>query len=498
MFCINRLVNMLTVKHIWTLILVTVICGPLLAQNTPTTPEEVDKALETLEPDDPILEALDNMITLEHFKKSPFTVDTSVLNIYKFPKDSVPVYDEEVYKYRLKQLDNKTPFSLVYNEPVKNYIEAYAVRNRQKVSRLLGLGEMYFPMIEEILDRYDMPIELKYLAVVESALNPEARSRSGAVGLWQFLYRTGKLYNLNVTSYIDERRDPYLETIAACEYLTYLYNMFGSWELALAAYNGGPGTLNKAIRRSGGKMNYWALRPYLPRETQGYVPAFIAVNYVMNYASEHNIYPTQPLALSYELDTVHVKEKLTFANLAESLDMSVEDISTLNPRYKKNLIPKSYEHMPVVLPREKVGFFITNEKAIYEMDNPVIATGQSAPETATKEVRHVHRVSRGENLSLIANRYRCTVEELKDWNGLRGTLINEGQRLTVYVNERYVPAKTSASTGGGDGGNYHVIQPGDTLWDIAKRNNLTVDDLVKLNNISKNAPLKVGTKLKVG
>lgn len=469
----------------------------VMAQTTPATLEEVEEALEVLSPDDPILEALDNMITLEHFKKSAFTTDTSILNVYNFPSDSVPVYEDAIYAYRLKELDNKTPFSMVYNQPVRNYIDAYAVRNREKVSRLLGLGEMYFPMMEEILDRYDMPLELKYLAIVESALNPKARSRSGAVGLWQFLYRTGKLYNLNVTSYVDERNDPYLETIAACEYMKYLYNMFGSWELALAAYNGGPGTLNKAIRRSGGKMDYWALRPYLPRETRGYVPAFIAVNYVMNYASEHNIYPTSPLALGYELDTVHVKEKVTFANLARTLDMSAEDIETLNPRYKKQLIPKNPKHMPLVLPREKVGFFITNEAAIYELDNPVLAAGQETAEAVTTEVRHIHRVSRGENLSIIANRYRCTVSELKDWNGIRGTLINEGQRLVVYVNERHVPKDSNTAKSSG-GSNYHTIQPGDTLWDIAKRNNITVDDLLRLNNMSKNEPLKVGARIKIG
>lgn len=450
--------------------------------------------------DDPIIAMLDNMITLEHFKSSSFTTDTSILNVYNFNRDSVPVYTDEVYEYRMKQLNNRSPFNLVYNPAVRNYIDAYAVRHKEKVARLLGKAEMYFPMMEEIMDRYDMPLELKYLAIVESALNPTARSRSGAVGLWQFLYRTGKIYNLNVTSYLDERSDPYLATIAACEYMKYLYNMFGNWELALAAYNGGPGTLNKAIRRSGGKMDYWALRPYLPVETRGYVPAFIAVNYIMNYASAHNIYPQRPLALYYELDTVHVKEKLTFEILSASLDIPMEDLEELNPMYKKQLIPKGYKHMPLVLPREKAGLFVTNEKTIYALTNNPIATDETEA-TEQKEVRHVHRVQRGENLSLIASRYKCTVDDIKVWNDLRSSLINEGQRLVVYAHERHKVSESTASastSSKSSSSQYHTVQPGDTLWGIAKQNNITISELLKLNNMGQNEPLKIGSKLKIG
>lgn len=456
----------------------------------------------TIAEDDPVISMLDNMITLEHFKSSSFTTDTSILNVYNFDRDSVPVYSDEVYAYRMKQLNNRTPFNLVYNQAVKNYIDAYAIKNKQKVAQLLGKAEMYFPMMEEILDRYEMPLELKYLAIVESALSPKARSRSGAVGLWQFLYRTGKIYNLNVTSYIDERSDPYLATIAACEYMKYLYNMFGNWELALAAYNGGPGTLNKAIRRSGGKMDYWALRPYLPVETRGYVPAFIAVNYIMNYASAHNIFPERPLILYYEIDTVHIKEKVTFESLSASLEIPVEHLEDLNPMYKRQLIPKGYKHMPLVLPREKAGLFVTNEEAIYALNNNPVASN-STSQTVQSEVKHIHRVQRGENLSLIASRYKCTVDDIKIWNNLRGSLINEGQKLVVYVNERHKVSESTASSSSSSKSNsgssqYHTVQPGDTLWGIAKQNNITVAELLKLNNMGQNEPLKIGSRLKIG
>lgn len=496
-----RLSHMMTLRKIGLAFMSMGLIGAIILQPS-AIKAQTDEAdsLWTISEDDPIMVMLDNMITLEHFKNSSFTTDTSVLNVYKFHRDSVPVYTDEVYEYRLKQLDNRSPFKLVYNPAVKSYIEAYAVRHKEKVGRMLGKAEMYFPMIEEILDRYEMPLELKYLAIVESALNPKARSRSGAVGLWQFLYRTGKIYNLNVTSYVDERSDPYLATIAACEYLQYLYNMFGSWELALAAYNGGPGTLNKAIRRSGGKMDYWALRPYLPVETRGYVPAFIAVNYIMNYASAHNIYPQRPMALYYELDTVHVKEKLSFETLSSTLDIPVEDLEELNPMYKRQLIPKGYKNMPLILPRDKTGLFLTNEKNIYAINNNPIADANedNASNTEQKEVRHIHKVQRGENLGVIASRYKCTVDDLRVWNDLRGSLINEGQRLTVYVNERHkIPESTTASSSK-SGSNYHTVQPGDTLWGIAKQNNITVAEILKLNNLGKNDPLKIGSRLKIG
>jgi len=239
--------------------------------------------------------------------------DLMAIHIFKFKKtglpknyDStfVPTFEDSIYRKRIAFLDASTPLELDYNPVVRRYIDLYTVRKREQVSRMLGLAQYYFPMFEEVLDKYDMPLELKYLAVVESALNPNAKSRVGATGLWQFMYTTGKIMGLNANSYVDERSDPYRSTIAACEYMTRLYKTFGDWNLVLAAYNSGPGTVNKAIRRSGGKRSYWELRAYLPRETAGYVPAFIAATYTMKYAKEHNLYPKNVAPHFASVDTV--------------------------------------------------------------------------------------------------------------------------------------------------------------------------------------------------
>ncbi len=458
--------------------------------------------------DDPILSMLDSMCTVEFFKTSSFTTDTGVLNVYNFRSDSIPVYDDFIYEYRLGKLDALSPFDLDYNQSVKDYIDAYAVRKRQKVGQLLGLAQHYFPLFEETLDKYDLPLELKYLAIIESALNPVAKSKSGAMGLWQFIYGTGKMYNLKINSYVDERCDPYLSTVAACEYLKSLYGMFGDWQLVLAAYNGGPGTLNKAMRRSG-KKTYWELRPYLPVETQGYVPAFIAATYVMNYASEHNIYPVAPRIFHYQVDTLHVKNKLTFASLSKVLDISVEDLEYLNPSYRKQLIPATSTFNSLVLPKQKVGLFLANETDLYNMNQEVAAPAVAAVEKiSTTGEQKKHTIKSGETLSSIASKYRCSVSDIKDWNNLRGNTIHPGDKLVVFtaVTAKAKPAPaeksstvTPAKVSSDGGSKYHTIQKGDTLWGIANENGITISELKRLNNISSDKhPLKIGEKIKVG
>lgn len=462
--------------------------------------------------DDPIIAMLDSLCTLEFFKSSSFTTDTGLLNVYNFPSDSVPVYDDFIYEYRLNKLDVLSLFDLDYNQHVKNYIHAYTVQRREKVAQLLGLAQHYFPLFEETLDKYDLPLELKHLAIIESALNPVAKSKSGAMGLWQFIYGTGKMYNLKINSYVDERCDPYLSTVAACEYLKSLYGMFGDWQLVLAAYNGGPGTLNKAMRRSG-KKTYWELRPFLPKETQGYVPAFIAATYMMNYASEHNIYPIAPRIFHYQVDTIQVKNKLTFASLSKVLDISVEDLEYLNPSYRKQLIPATGEFNTLVLPKQKVGLFLANETDLYNMNQEIYTPAVAAVEkiTTTGEQKK-HTIKSGETLSSIASKYRCSVSDLKDWNKLKGNTIHPGDKLTVYMatsapeketakaetkkEEKSVSneaAKTATEN------KYHTVQKGDTLWKIANENGTTISELKRLNNISSdNHPLKIGAKIKIG
>lgn len=453
----------------------------------------------TIYKDDPILAALDSMATARFFQASEFTTDTALLNHRKWKKDEIPTFDNKHYVEAFKKMDTQSPFHLVYNEPVKAYIDAYLVKNREKVSRMLGLAELYFPLFEETLDRYDLPLELKYLAIVESALNPNARSRSGAMGLWQFMYRTGKIYNLNATSYLDDRKDPYLATVAACEYFRFLYDMFGDWQLVLAAYNGGPGNLLKAIRRAGGKRDYWEVRPYLRRETQGYVPAFFAVNYMMNYAAENNVYPVSPAFFHYELDTIVVRKQTSLVTMASVLQIPYEELQFLNPRFRHDIVPASKEGMSIILPKEKVGIFLTNQDAIYELGEKPVNEAYANQSEIMQDVRRTHKVKRGETLGGIAARYRVRVDDLRDWNGIRGNLIREGQNLIVYSRTAAAPASTSTSTvSESSGGRYHVVQAGDTLWDIAKKNGITVDKLKQMNNISNHYSLKIGTKLKIG
>lgn len=450
--------------------------------------------------DDPSLAALDSMVTAQFFEVSNFTTDTNALNGLNWDADTVPQFSNDHYVKAFEELDDKTPFNLVYNEPVKAYVNAYAVKNKAKVSRMLGLAELYFPLFEETLDRYDLPLELKYLAIVESALNPTARSRSGAMGLWQFMYRTGKIYDLNSTSYLDDRRDPFKATVAACEYFRFLYDMFGDWQLVLAAYNGGPGNLLKAIRRAGGKRDYWEVRPFLSRETQGYVPAFFAVNYVMTHAAEHNIYPVKPDFFSFELDTVMVHRYTDLITLSSVLHIPYSQVKFLNPIYKQSVIPKTKEGLPLVLPKKKMGVFVFNQESIYNLGEKKVNPAYANQTEIMKEVRKPHRVKYGETLGGIAARYRCRVSDLRDWNGIRGNLIREGQRLVVYSRVATKPTTTSTSavTTVTKGDRYHVVQRGDTLWDIAKRNGITVAKLKELNRISNHYKLKIGSKLKIG
>lgn len=468
-------------------------------------------------PDDPIAAMLDSLSRMLYFDKS--TLDITP-NKYGFPIDSIPNYSDSIYNNRLAKLDAESPFDLIYNDAVRSYIELYAVRKRAMVSRMLGLSKMYFPMIEEILDRKKIPLELKYLAIVESALNPNARSRAGAMGLWQFMYGTGKMMGLKTSSYVDERCDPVKSTEAACDYIQFLYDMFGDYQMVLAAYNGGPGTVSKAIRRSGGKNTYWEIRPYLPRETQGYVPAFIAVNYVMTHWEEHNLYAAVPKITYADVDTVNIKAELSFQQIAKVLSMSVDEIRYLNPCYKRGTVPHSEDNCyALCLPTEKIGSFIANESEIYEYTKK-----DSLMQTlAVQEIAKIHTVRKGEIISKIAKRYGCTPEDIKAWNRLRSVKLHTGQKLTVYIpvkaNSVTASAKTPAvadttsvskikseikvsadttktSVLSNAKFRYVIVQKGDSLWSIAQEHGVTIDQLKQWNNLEGGKILS-GQKLKI-
>lgn len=475
-------------------------------ESTDTTKHEIGYLFVE---DDPKIATLDSLIGEEYFLSSCFESDPSILNIGNFEKDIVPAYSNKEYKKRLDKLNSQTPFALDYNSTVQKFIELYANKRRDQVSRMLGLSELYFPMVSELMDKHNLPFELKYLSIVESALNPTANSRAGAKGLWQFMYATGKIYGLKVTSYMDDRFDPYKSTVAACEYLGFLYGIYDNWELALAAYNSGPGRVNRAIRRSGGKRNYWELWRYLPRETRGYVPAFIAVNYIMNYASEHNIYPTAPKYLGYEVDTVVIRKRVFLEDVSKVLDIPMEDLTYLNPVYKIGMIPGiEGESYVLTLPCNKLGDFMNNESSIYNYRQliPKDGTKEESEQLATKpvikETLVFHKVRSGEVLGLIAERYKCSLSDIREWNNLSGSRIYVGQRLTIHAStnnlNQTASKKVTSPTKKISGTVYHTIKSGDTLWDIAKLyDGVTISQIRRLNNINNDKRLKPGMKIKV-
>lgn len=449
--------------------------------------------------DSPILECMDSLYVSCYHEWDPTLYEV------EFP-DSIPQFSNDVYAERLALLNGQTPFPLEYNEVVQAYINLYATKRRRLTEKMLGLSPLYFPLFEQELDKQGLPLELKYLAIVESALNPLARSRSGAVGLWQFMYPTGKMYGLDVTSYVDERKDPILATQAAAEYLGFLYGMYNEWGLALAAYNAGPGNVNKAIRRSGGKMTYWEVRPYLPKETQGYVPAFIAVNYIMNYAKEHQIEASEPIAKFFETDTVMVCGGYTLLSISEVLDLSIEEIEFLNPVYKQGVVPYStLSTYSLRLPSTSIGDFMMNEERIKLLEEAK-KTEIAGKDYVSKEEKLTHRVRKGENLGVIARKYKCSVKDIKKWNNLSSDRLAINQRLTIYVVTR-TPVKesstqsnksTESSSTKAKGSKHYTIKRGDTLWDIANRHDgVTVSQIKRLNPHLNEHDLKVGQKIKL-
>ncbi|WP_246473914.1 lytic transglycosylase domain-containing protein [Arenibacter arenosicollis] len=413
--------------------------------------------------------------------------------------------DTDTLKARLEILNQKTPFNIVYNPSLENVIRYFLTRKRDMMSRMLTISQFYFPLFEQELDNQDVPLELKYLAIVESALNPRARSRVGATGLWQFMYGTGKMYDLDVSSYVDERSDPINSTKAASLYLKKLHGIFNDWDLALAAYNSGPGNVNKAIRRSGGYKNYWNIRRNLPRETAGYVPAFLATMYIFEYAEEHG-FTTQVAERPYfETDTVHVKSTITFNQISELVDVSEEELLLLNPAYKLKVIPyvkgKNYA---LRLPIDALGKFVTNEDAIYaHVENQIKSKEESLPQVVQSQDQIRYKVRSGDFLGKIAERYGVGVSQIKSWNGLRSNNLRIGQRLTIYP--RKIPSSstsTNTSTSSTNsvaaaGAKVHTVKSGDSLWTISKKYpGISIDNLRKWNGISGN-DIKPGTRLKL-
>lgn len=364
----------------------------------------------------------------------------------------VPVIDasDEVYIKRLSQMP--TVIEMPYNQIVRSYINMYTQRRRELVESMLGMSLYYMPIFEQALERHGLPLELRYLPVIESALNPDAVSRVGATGLWQFMLPTARGLGLEINSLVDERRDPYASSEAAATYLKQLYNMYNDWSLAIAAYNCGPGNVNKALRRAGGEnKDFWSIYYFLPQETRGYVPAFIAANYVMTYYNQHNISPAlakRPIIT----DSVHINKRVHFNQVAAVLDIPVEELRVLNPQYRKDIIPGDIRPYSLVLPSMQVYSYIMSEDSIVSHDANLYAQRTVVEPTpldyidpnmeyTTKLVVKKHKVRRGETLSKIASKYGVTVAELKKWNGLRKNSIARGKVLKINTYQRVATGK---------------------------------------------------------
>jgi len=412
---------------------------------------------------------------------------------------------DSVYIARLKKMNSF--ISLPYNDIVRNYLIAYTQKHNAKMQTVLGLAEYYMPMFEDILNQYNLPLELKAMAVIESALNPVAVSRVKAKGMWQFMYATARRYGLEMTSYVDERFDPVKSAHAAARYMRDSYLIYGDWALAIASYNCGPGNVNKAIRRSGGGKDFWEIYRYLPRETRGYVPSFIAALYMMTYYSEHHLRPV-PANLSANLDTLHISRMLHFDQVVHFTGIPKEQLKYYNPQYLHEIIPGQAEHPYILrMPYNYVTRFVENEDQVYRYKDTVYfspaAVKQIKEGAAPGGQQIVHKVKSGETLSHIAMKYHVKVSDLQRWNGVKNNL-RIGQRIVIYTNGSGPSKSVSSdgSTGGGattSGGYvYYTVRKGDNLSVIAtKFSGVTVKSIMSLNGLSGSSKIYPGMKLKI-
>jgi membrane-bound lytic murein transglycosylase D len=441
--------------------------------------------------------------TLETFKvdslnKTALAID-SIANSTDYSA-IVTTIDEQLLAKRINGLVDQV--KIPYKKPIKGFVEYFTVRNRNYIRVMLNRKDLYFPIFEKYLKEYNMPEELKYLAIVESGLNPKARSFMGAVGLWQFMPFTGKTVDLNQNAHIDERMDPEKATIAACKYLKQLYNIHGSWELAIAAYNCGPGNVRKAIRQAGGSKNIWTVYNYLPKETKGYVPSFMAVKYAMTYHAAHGIFPdTLEYIPRYGLYTVN--QFLNIDVLAKEVGLCTDDLLKLNPELRTIIIPEHLAGYKLRVPVDALDKIYANHCEIGDMASCVdpqyldeIHKNYKAENAPRRPVQNgYYIVKSGDVLGKIATKNNVTVSQLMAWNNLESTFIKPGQKLVVSKKVISTPKNTNSSV---KGAIYHTVQTGDTLWSISKRyDGLTVEQLKKLNNLDDNS-LKIGQKLRVG
>ena len=469
---------------------------------------------------------LDSLVNLWYVQKAE---KLKFSDISKHHRDSsyVPQFSDKEYAKRITQMNSVV--KLTYNSKVKSYISVYADKRRTLVSNMLGMSEYYFPIIEDIFEQYGIPQELKYLAIIESALNPKAKSPAGACGIWQFMPSTGKAYDLRVDSYVDERCDPIKSTYAAAQYLKRLNDIFGDWVLAIAAYNCGPGNIRKAIARSGGKTDFWQIYNYLPKETRSYVPAFIAAYYVFEHHELHNLYPRK--IVMPQIDTVMITQKMQFKQVSEYLHMPLQELEDINPQYRAGIVPYSATGSPLYLPVELVSPFLRLQDSLYAHKELLASSPQLEKEVASSntssktvealpapggKVKKYYTVRSGDNFSVIASKYGVPVSTLKSWNGKKSNMLHIGDKLVVYVDApakakpapkapkpdindkvtasvRYNMQTNNASE---DDASYYTVKTGDTLWGISQRYGTTVQNIQSLNGLN-TAQLSPGMNLRI-
>lgn len=439
-------------------------------------------------------------------------------------------FSDSVYLERLNKL--QSVIKLPYNSIIRNHIHVYTVKLRKNFSAILGLTNYYFPLIEDIFDSYGIPVELKYMAIIESALNPNAVSRVGATGLWQFMYSTGRNYGLTINSVVDERRDPVKSTHAAARFIKDLYNIYEDWILVLAAYNCGPGNVNKAIRRSGNKKDYWEIYYRLPRETRGFIPQYVAATYSVNYYRDHNIRPL-PLNLPVTTDTIVVNKDIHLNQISEVMGIPLGELRALNPQYRTGLVPGSSKPFSLTFPVTHLGDFIDLNDTIVNHRRDVYLTGTArvadpsrstyVPADVKGKTKLLYTVKEGDNLGYIAEWYRVSLSDLRYWNNIYRNMIRIGQKLAIYVDpskaDQYsrindmsfaekqkmtgksVPSEPApAVSSGGSNEEYitHTVRYGDTIWDIVKKyGNVSTNDVLSLNNITDPGKIKIGQVLKI-
>lgn len=468
---------------------------------------------------------LDSLVNIWYISK---LIEENQLTAYDAPP--LVEFPDSVYRERLKAIQSLV--NLPYNSIVRNHIHVYTGRKRDRFEIMLGLREYYFPMIEDIFDSYGLPTELKYMAVIESALNPNAVSRVGATGMWQFMYSTGRQYGLTINSIVDERRDPVKATHAAARYIKDLYRVYKDWGLVIAAYNCGPGNVNKAIRRSGNRKDYWEIYYRLPRETRGYLPGYIAATYAMTYFKEHNI---KPVKVTFPLvtDTIMVTYDIHLQQISEVLSVPYDELRTLNPQYRAGIIPGSSMPMPLTLPLIKTGEFITLQDSIasYRADHYLKPQTQTASPTRSTYIppdikgkaKLIYTVKEGDNLGYIASWYNVGLSNIRYWNNIYRNTIRIGQNITVFVDpsrkdyydavnslsfeekQKRIGKTVTASTQTPEAkvqqnGDYiyHTVRSGDTVWDIAKKyDGVTVSEILSLNGMNSSGKLAVGQKIKI-